>query len=411
LLVRLRFPLLVLGVVALVAYWPWVRNQWDRLTKPKSGLDAAVSLDTEYWCPMCPGVLSEWPAKCPVCHMALVRRKKGEPVALPDGVVARMQFTPYRVQLAGIRTAPAEFRPLAWEATCGGRLEGDPLSVRIHVPLAGLAAVRPGLMVDVESETHPGQTFKARVRLAGDEVNPETQTFVARLAVEDPQRELRPGLFVTVRLRVPVAQVDANARLARDEWRDRTAADLALRSLLAFAGPTPGLESLLEAACQSTLRGSGLTLSVPAGAVIDTGERKVVFVERGPGMFDGLEVTLGRRCGDYYPVLRGLAPGDRVVTAGAFLLDAETRLNPALAAAYFGAAARPTPAAPVGAPSSDDERLIARQKLCPVTDEPLGSMGAPVKLVVEGRTVFICCKGCERELRAGAKKYLAKVPK
>ena len=129
-------------------------------------------------------------------------------------------------------------------------------------------------------------------------------------------------------------------------------------------------------------------------------------------MFDGVEVTLGRRCGDHYPVLSGLTPGDRVVTAGAFLLDAETRLNPALAASYFGAGSRPSrptpgPAAP---PASEDEKLIARQKLCPVTDEPLGSMGAPVKLIVEGRPLFICCKGCEREVRAEPKKYLAKIP-
>ena len=42
--------------------------------------------------------------------------------------------------------------------------------------------------------------------------------------------------------------------------------------------------------------------------------------------------------------------------------------------------------------------------------EPLGSMGRPVKLVVDGKPVFICCKACERELRSDAKKYLAKIP-
>jgi hypothetical protein len=365
---------------------------------------------------MCPGVVSDWPAKCPVCHMALVRRKKGEPVPLPDGVVARMQFTPYRVQLAGIRTAPAEYRPLAWEATAGGRLERDgssgPLELAIDVPEAGLPAVKPGLAADVESDAYPGQTFGARVRQAADAVDPDTQSFRVRLAVEDPKGELRPGQFVTVRLRVPLPRLETSGQRAKDDWRDRTAADLALRSLPAFAGP-PGLGSLVEGASHFAFRQAGLTLAVPAGAVIDTGDRKVVFVERMAGMFDGLEVGLGRRCGDYFPVLRGLAPGDRVVTAGAFLLDAETRLNPALAASYFGAASRPTrtPVPPAGASASEDEKLIARQKVCPVTDEPLGSMGAPVKLVVDGRTVFICCKGCEKELRAHAGKYLAKVPK
>ena len=47
--------------------------------------------------------------------------------------------------------------------------------------------------------------------------------------------------------------------------------------------------------------------------------------------------VLGPRCGDFYPVVRGLEPGQKVAIAGAFLLDAETRLNPSLAAGYFGA--------------------------------------------------------------------------
>jgi membrane fusion protein, copper/silver efflux system len=83
-------------------------------------------------------------------------------------------------------------------------------------------------------------------------------------------------------------------------------------------------------------------LAVPFSAVIDTGLRKVVFLERGHGTFDAVEVQLGPRAGEYFPVMKGLAAGDRVVTQGAFLLDAETRLNPAAAAAYFGAAGTET---------------------------------------------------------------------
>jgi multidrug efflux pump subunit AcrA (membrane-fusion protein) len=78
-------------------------------------------------------------------------------------------------------------------------------------------------------------------------------------------------------------------------------------------------------------------LAVPFSAVIDTGTRKVVFIDRGHGTFDAVEIEVGPRAGEYYPVLRGLAAGDRVVTAGAFLLDAETRLNPAAGVIYFGA--------------------------------------------------------------------------
>lgn len=56
-----------------------------------------------------------------------------------------------------------------------------------------------------------------------------------------------------------------------------------------------------------------------------------------------------------------------------------------------------------------DEELIKKQKTCPVTDQPLGSMGKPVKVVVKGRTVFLCCAGCTKKLLADPDKYLKKL--
>jgi len=77
-------------------------------------------------------------------------------------------------------------------------------------------------------------------------------------------------------------------------------------------------------------------LAVPFSSVIDTGIRKVVFLEKGQGTFDAVEIEVGPRAGDWYPVRKGLAAGDRVVTAGAFLLDAETQLTKS-SVLYFGA--------------------------------------------------------------------------
>jgi hypothetical protein len=61
--------------------------------------------------------------------------------------------------------------------------------------------------------------------------------------------------------------------------------------------------------------------------------------------------------------------------------------------------------------SAEDKALADAQKFCPVTDEELGShdMGAPVKLIVNGEPIFICCKGCEKKVTADPDKYLAKV--
>jgi hypothetical protein len=157
-------------------------------------------------------------------------------------------------------------------------------------------------------------------------------------------------------------------------------------------------------------------LTIPEEAVIDTGSRQIVYVEREPGTFEGVEVVLGPRSGNFYPVLSGIGPGEKIAAAGAFLIDAETRLNPAAASAYFGASGGPQSGTSSAVKQSNEpqkskelgpeelkeiaklppgEQKLARgQKLCPVTDEPLGSMGVPIKMMVKGQPVFLCCEGC-----------------
>ena len=108
--VRLRFVIGLLILTGVMAGWPWLRGGWERLTArwhPQHAT-SAVSGDTEFFCPMDPGVISAWPAICPICNMDLITRKKTDAVLLPEGVLARMQLSPYRVQLAGVRTAPVE---------------------------------------------------------------------------------------------------------------------------------------------------------------------------------------------------------------------------------------------------------------------------------------------------------------
>jgi len=59
---------------------------------------------------------------------------------------------------------------------------------------------------------------------------------------------------------------------------------------------------------------------------------------------------------------------------------------------------------------SDADRTAAlAQKICPVSDEALGSMGTPLKVTVDGRDVFICCESCRDPLVADPTKYLAKL--
>lgn len=417
LLVRLRFFLVLAGVLLLVGFWPVLRNHWERLTRPSGGGDHAVSFDTEYWCPMCPGVVADWPGKCPVCNMALVRRKKGEAVPLPDGVLARMQFSPYRVQLAGIRTAAVEYRALCREVVLVGpadmRSSGRPVvSVRAAVFATDLPFLSVGQTIEASCDALPGHVpFQGRVNQI--EAGPRV-----RLEIDDPDGDIRAGTLLSARAEAPVMRLAWWRRALTEEWRDRTAVDLALHSLFSPALPLApgGLSPLLNEAAARALFAGGQGVAIPQSAVIDHGARKVAFVESGSGMFDAVEVEVGPRCGDYYPVLRGVEPGRQVAAAGAFLLDAEMWLNHGLAATYFGATRGADSPAPAATPASsdtlskEDKLLVARQKICPVTGEPLDSMGGPVRLVVAGRTVFVCCKGCEKPLRSDPAKYLAKLP-
>jgi hypothetical protein len=471
--VRLRLPIVLVITAVVVGRWDVLRNHWDRMTRPtpiESIAGHAVSANTEYFCPMDPGIHSEWPGRCGVCNMALVRRRKGEAVMLPDGVVARMQLSPYRIQLAGIRTAAAEFRPLVREWAASGLLTrtGDAAAVAVEVPHRRAPWIQEGSAAEVTCTDIAGRApLAGRVRslehLGGGVER-------ATVIVSEPTGELRDGMIASVRFSIAVADLEPFRSLPRNppvlapgeprrlyvcpDHADSTAMepgrcplddkDREPRVLADFervqwwcpmhpdvTSRKPG--DSCRACGGMTLRPrvivyapAGQVLALPQSAVVDTGERKVVFVEGMPDMFDGVEVVLGNRCGEFYPVVRGIDPGRRVVIAGAFLLDAETRLNPSLAAGYFGAAGgrrsaasssagpvvakdEPGPAAALDGLSPEDRTLAQRQKSCPVTGLALGSMGTPERQEVSGRVVFLCCSGCRPKLLADPARYLAKL--
>jgi hypothetical protein len=180
---------------------------------------------------------------------------------------------------------------------------------------------------------------------------------------------------------------------------------------------------------------AGQVLAIPETSVVDMGTYQLAYVERMPGTFDAVEIVLGPRSGDFFPVSKGLEFGQRVVTAGAFLIDAEARLNRNLAATYFGAAGsaaatssdtsvvRPASgasaeeqrrkeqeiAAALDELSAVDRQAALAQRTCPVTGFRLGSMGKPERLSLADQVVFVCCIGCEAELREHPEKYLAKI--
>lgn len=482
--VRLRFVVVLFAAFLIVGNWQVLRNYWETLTAPQASTVASggVSDQTEYFCPMCPGVISVWPTKCSVCNMPLVRRKRGDAQQLPDGVLARMQISPYRIHLAGIQTTSIGYQPLVREVVAQGTVQSaDDVE---HSPQAAETSAASDVNAVIVAEIHQrdinfvslgtralvipevdmaGITKDGRVSHVSREVLGQTHRVKVEVVAADSRHELWPGMQVKVRFRRPVAELEpfcsqpANPPLlAESEPRivyichehphilrtkrercpeddnllmDRPLADLERVAWWCPMHPEvtatkPGQEcqacngmQLLPRIVQ--YRPAGQVLAVPETAVIDLGASRVVFVEQMPGMFDAVEVEIGPRCGADYPVVRGLAPRQRVAATGAFLLDAETRLNPSVAAGYFGASlstSSPSIQAATSVASSErpsvneaavraaldklpspDRAGAERQKRCPITRMSLGSMGTPVKIEVRGQTVWLCCAGCEAE--------------
>jgi len=182
-------------------------------------------------------------------------------------------------------TAPADGFVLAREVSLGQKLEKGAEIYRLAdlrrvwivatVPAADAAQVQPGMAADV---VVPGRAAPWHARVSTEvlpQFDPVTQSATVRLEIDNPGFVLRPDMFVDVEVDVPY----------------------------------------------------GKAVVVPADAVVASGLRNTVFVERRAGVFEPRAVETGRRLGDRVTILKGLEPGERVAFSGTFLLDSESRMK------------------------------------------------------------------------------------
>ena len=149
--------------------------------------------------------------------------------------------------------------------------------VNLDVPEAMAAAVRPGAALSASVPAYPGEAFKGHVSAVLPEVNATTRAVRARVELANPGGKLKPGMFATVKIEPPAGKRE--------------------------------------------------TVLVPSEAVIVTGERSVVIVDRGEGRFEPVNVKVGSEEGGKTEILEGLAGGERVVASGQFLIDSEASLR------------------------------------------------------------------------------------
>jgi Cu(I)/Ag(I) efflux system membrane fusion protein len=147
-----------------------------------------------------------------------------------------------------------------------------------------ISFVKQGQEASLTLEALPGKTFTGTTSFLSPTVDDTTRTVKARFEFENKEGLLKPGMFATIEIHLEL----------------------------------------------------GEGLSIPNDAIVNTGERKIVFVAHAGGHFEPREVTLGASLGDSYQIISGLKPGESIAISGQFLLDSESRLRAAGGTAAHG---------------------------------------------------------------------------
>jgi Cu(I)/Ag(I) efflux system membrane fusion protein len=194
-----------------------------------------------------------------------------------------------QVPLAFIWPSPRDGVVLTRNATEGMKMSAGDVLFRIadlstlwvlaDVPEYDLANVQLGQMATVRVRSLPGQSFHGRVAMIYPQVNSETRSTKVRIEIPNPNGQLSPDMYADV-------EIAASAGRA--------------------------------------------VVAVPDSAVIDTGTRQVVILDKGEGRFEPRDVKIGTQGGGLTEIRSGIAVGERVVVAANFLIDAESNLKAAL---------------------------------------------------------------------------------
>ena len=215
-------------------------------------------------------------------------RRRLENLAAPESAIKELERT-RDISLSIPWVAPQDGEILQRNAVNGMRAApGEVLFkiadhrlvwVLIDVAERDLAQVAIGAKVTIRSRALAGQTFGGTVALIYPHLNAATRTARIRVEVPNPDNVLRPEMYVD-------AEVETGA--------------------------------------------PGPVLAVPESAVLDSGSRQVVLIDKGEGRFEPREVKLGRHGGGLVEVTQGVSEGEAVVTSANFLIDAESNLKAAL---------------------------------------------------------------------------------
>jgi len=203
--------------------------------------------------------------------------------------------------------------------------------VKLDAYESDLPWIRYGQEVEFETEAYPGQKFKGRIAFIDPYLMAKTRTVKIRVNVANPDGRLKPEMFVRAVVRARVAAggkvmdpalegkwiSPKHPEIVKDEPGTCDICGVPL-----VRAETLGFVSAAEASKVAPL-------VIPASAPLITGKRAVVYVAvpGKPGTYEGREIVLGPRAGDYYIVKQGLEEGEEVVVNGNFKIDSAIQIQ------------------------------------------------------------------------------------
>lgn len=193
-----------------------------------------------------------------------------------------------------------------------------------------LAWLRLGQDVSFSVAAMPGESFHGKIAFIDPEVNRKTRTVPIRVNVPNPDGLLKPGMFVRA---VVASRLAENGKVYAPEFTGKWISPMHPEVVKDGPGPCDvcGM-ALVPAEELGYVENDAVAapLIIPTSAVLRTGKRAVVYVEK-PGAerptFEGREIVLGPRAADFFIVTAGLDAGERVVTHGAFKIDSALQIQ------------------------------------------------------------------------------------
>lgn len=192
-----------------------------------------------------------------------------------------------------------------------------------------IAWLRYGQKVSFEVEAYPGEMFEGRIVFIDPVMDQKTRTIKIRVEAKNEDGRLKPGMFVRARVHSRIAE---GGKVFAPEFSGKWISPMHPEIVRDEPGDCPVCGMPLVKAEElgyTSKEQLKPPLIIPRSAVLRTGKRAVVYVERSPEkpVYEGREIVLGPRTGDFFIVQSGLHEGERVVSNGAFKIDSALQIQ------------------------------------------------------------------------------------